>query len=77
MEVLEEEGKAYVIILPMCVHAQSLQSCQTLLYHGLQLARLLCPWNSPNKNTGAGCHTLLQNLAYAQLSFQPAEGEGD
>ena len=22
--------------------------------------RLLCPWNSPNKNTGVGCHFLLQ-----------------
>ena len=24
--------------------------------HGLQSTRLLCPWNSPGKNTGAGCH---------------------
>ena len=23
-------------------------------------ARLLCPWNSPSKNTGVGCHSLLQ-----------------
>ena len=23
---------------------------------GLQLARLLCPWDSPGKNTGVGCH---------------------
>ena len=22
--------------------------------------RLLCPWDSPGKNTGGGCHTLLQ-----------------
>ena len=22
--------------------------------------RLLCPWNSPGKNTGVGCHSLLQ-----------------
>ena len=28
--------------------------------HGLEPARLLCPWNSPGKNTGAGCHFLLQ-----------------
>ena len=25
-------------------------------------ARLLCPWNSPGKNTGVGCHFLLQNI---------------
>ena len=26
--------------------------------HGLQPARLLCPWDSPGKNTGVGCHFL-------------------
>ena len=30
--------------------------------HGLQPARLLCPWTSPGKNTGVGCHSLLQDL---------------
>ena len=25
---------------------------------GLQPTRLLCPWNSPGKNTGVGCHAL-------------------
>ena len=30
--------------------------------HGLQAARLLCPWNSPGKNTGVGCHALLQDI---------------
>ena len=28
--------------------------------HGLQPARLLCPWDSPGKSTGVGCHFLLQ-----------------
>ena len=28
--------------------------------HGLQLTRLLCPWNFPGKSTGVGCHFLLQ-----------------
>ena len=27
--------------------------------HGLQHAMLLCPWESPGKNTGVGCHFLL------------------
>ena len=26
----------------------------------LQPARLLCPWNFPGKNTGVGCHFLLE-----------------
>ena len=24
--------------------------------------RLLCPWNSSGKNTGVGCHSLLQGI---------------
>ena len=28
--------------------------------------RLLCPWDSPGKNTGVGCHSLLQGIFPAQ-----------
>ena len=28
--------------------------------HRRQPTRLLCPWDSPGKNTGGGCHSLLQ-----------------
>ena len=28
--------------------------------HGLQPTSLLCPWESPGKNAGVGCHFLLQ-----------------
>ena len=28
--------------------------------YGLQPTRLLCSWDSPGKNTGVGCHFLLQ-----------------
>ena len=30
--------------------------------HGLQPARPLCPWDSPSKNTGVGCHSLRQGI---------------
>ena len=40
--------------------AKSLQSCPTVRPHGLQPTRLLRPWDSPGKNTGVGCHLLLQ-----------------
>ena len=30
--------------------------------HGLQPARLLCPWNFPGKSTGVDCHFLLQGI---------------
>ena len=41
--------------------AKSLQSCPTLVqHHRRQPTRLPCPWDSPGKNTGGGCHFLLQ-----------------
>ena len=30
--------------------------------HGLQPTRLLCPWDSPGKKTGVGCHAFLQGI---------------
>ena len=36
--------------------------------HGLQSARLLCPWDFPGKNTGVGCHFLLQGIFLTQES---------
>ena len=38
------------------------QSCLTLRSHELQPARLLCPWDFPGKNTGVGCHFILQGI---------------
>ena len=37
--------------------------------HGLQPTRLLCPWNSPGKNTGVGYHFLLQLILYTYINF--------
>ena len=31
-------------------------------------ARLLCPWDSPDENTGVGCHFLLQGIFLTQGS---------
>ena len=30
--------------------------------HRWQPTRLPCPWDSPGKNTGVGCHALLQGI---------------
>ena len=38
------------------------QPCLTLGPHALEPARLLCPWDSPGKSTGVGCHALLQGI---------------
>ena len=40
--------------------AKSLQSCPTLRPHRQQPTRLPHPWDAPGKNTGVGCHFLLQ-----------------
>ena len=43
------------------------QSCPTLSWpHGLYSLRLLWPWNFPGKNTGVGCHLLLQGIFLTQ-----------
>ena len=43
--------------------AKSLQLCPTLCdpIDG-KPTRLPCPWDSPGKNTGVGCHFLLQGM---------------
>ena len=38
------------------------QSCPTLCDPMDYSSRLLRPWNSPGKNTGVGCHFLLQRI---------------
>ena len=40
--------------------AKSLQSCPTVRPQRWQPTRLPHPWDSPGKNTGVGCHFLLQ-----------------
>ena len=36
--------------------------------HRRQPTRLLCPWDSPGKNTGVGCHFLLQHKAQGTIT---------
>ena len=42
--------------------------CLTLWPHGLWPARLLSPWAFPGKDTGVGCHFLLQGIFLTQGS---------
>ena len=46
----------------------------SLQLHGLQPARLLCPWNFPGKNTGVGCHFLLPGIEPASLASPALTG---
>ena len=47
--------------------------------HGRQPARLPRPWDSPGKNTGVGCHFLLQRMKMKSESevVQPCPTPGD
>ena len=54
-------------LLSMCVrvHACSVtlsDAFNSLQPDGLHPTRLLCPWDFPDKNAGAGCHFLLQQF---------------
>ena len=51
---------------PWCV-SHSVVS-DSLWPHGLEPARLFCPWDSPDKDTGVGCHSLLQGIFLMQGS---------
>ena len=51
----------------VCVHVCA-QLCQTLCDPWTVVLRLLCPWNSPGKNTGVGGHFLLQDIFLTQGS---------
>ena len=48
----------FIVSLVLVVLSHSVVS-NSLQPHGLQPARLLCPWNSPGKNTGVVSHSLL------------------
>ena len=56
-------NRATPVLATACMCAKTLQSCLTLLQsHGPYPARLLCPWDSLDKNTGMGCHAFLQGM---------------
>ena len=53
---------SFSVSFPMLVA----QSCLTLQPHELKPVGLLCPWVFPGKNTGVGCHFLLQGIFLTQ-----------
>ena len=55
-----------------CTHVGSVASVvsDSLQPYGLQPARLFCPWDSLDKNTGESCHALFQGIFPTQGSNQ-------
>ena len=52
----------------VCVYVLITRSCPTLCESMDCSLRLLCPQNSPGKNTGVGSHALLQGIFLTQVS---------
>ena len=55
-------------LLKLPVKVWVAQLCVILRPHRLLPASLLCPWNSPGKDTRMGCHTRLQEIFLTQGS---------
>ena len=68
-KLIEEQDKTTIIKMEKKKISETV-SCSvmsnSLRPHGLQPARLLCLWNPPGKNTGVGCHSLLQGILPTQ-----------
>ena len=71
LTVLEFSGSQSVVLEPAAApgslfssvqFSSAAQSCPTLF----DPARLLCPWDFPGRNTGVGCHFLLQGIFLTQ-----------
>ena len=52
----------------VCVCVSGSVVSNSLQLHRLWSTRLLCPWNSPGKNSGVGCHSLVQRIFLTQGS---------
>ena len=66
MEISIDYG-TFIFPFPWAVLCRSVMS-DSFPPHRLWPARLLCPWDSPGRNTGVGCHALLQGIFPTQGS---------
>ena len=70
-----DQSWSWIQLKPLSTHAVE-KSCAHMLSHlscvrlfvtpGIVATRLLCPWGSPGKNTGVGCHARLQGISPTQ-----------
>ena len=67
LDFLFQSKKQYVCVC-VCVCVSCSLVSDSLWPHELLSARLLFPWDSPDKNTRLGCHSLLQGIFPTQGS---------
>ena len=87
-DIICEYYSVFLIHVPFLsnayMHAKMLQQCQTLQPHGLQTARLLCPWDSLGRKR-VGCYALVAQMVKntpamresSFLDFSPEEGKSE
>ena len=66
--ILQSLKDEITMCLKVYMKVKVTQSCPTLCKSVDCLTRFLCPWNSPGKITGVGCHFPLQRIFLTQGS---------
>ena len=62
MQSTQRNAAARPSVLPSSIECVCMLRVSALQPRALEPTRLLCPWDSPGKNTGVGCHALLQGI---------------
>ena len=67
LEVCPDSVFEAIVIFSVTIYllAPSVQYSHSVMSDSVA-PRFLCPWNSPGKNTGVGCHSLLQGIFLTQ-----------
>ena len=64
--VFPAQNPFHMLLLRLSIVVLCSVMSNSLQPHGLEPTRLLCPWDFSGKNTGIGCHFLLQGLFLTQ-----------
>ena len=69
MQLTKKKSRDMVRVCTVCVSCSV--TPDSLQHHGLQPTRLLHPWDFPGKDTGVGCHCLLQRVHWSLSNKKP------
>ena len=76
-EISMQRHNSLILLVRRFCHLLYVRACSvnsvvsnSLQPYGVQPARILSPWDSPGKNTGVGCHALLEGIFLSQDQTQ-------